>query len=315
MSAPKHDCSPIPSREHHFSRTLAVEIAARLRRAGCVFAEEEAQLLLDAFTNPDDLAHAVERRIAGYPLEHIVGWAQFCGARIAVDPGVFVPRRRTELLVHQAAELLAGFRRGSRGGSGGGSRRGSRAELGLHSSGHDEAAAVVVDLCCGSGAVGAALARRVDGLELHAADIDSAAVKCASRNVRLVGGQVHHGDLYEALPPALKGNVTLLAVNAPYVPTDAIATMPPEAREHEPLISLDGGIDGLDVHRRVAAGAREWLGSGGHLLIETSKRQALETAGILAAAGLETRTIHSDELDGTVVIGTAPGALLRWRPR
>jgi release factor glutamine methyltransferase len=281
MSGPKHDYSPIPSREHHFSGTLAAEIAARLRAAGCVFAEEEAQLLLDAFTNPADLGPAVDRRIAGYPLEHILGWAQFCGVRIAVDPGVFVPRRRTEMLVHEAAQLLEGF-------------------------GHDEAAAiVVVDLCCGSGAVGAALARRVDGLELHAADIDSAAVNCASRNVGPVGGQVHHGDLYEALPAALKGNVALLAVNAPYVPTDAIATMPPEAREHEPLISLDGGIDGLDVHRRVAAGAREWLGSGGHLLIETSKRQALETAGILVAAGLETRTVHSDELDGTVVIGTA----------
>ncbi|YCH19729.1 methyltransferase [Arthrobacter sp. D1-29] len=298
----------MPSRQHHFSGTLAAENTARLRAAGCVFAEEEAQLLLDAFTNPDDLAHAVERRIAGYPVEHILGWAQFCGARIAVDPGVFVPRRRTELLVHLAAELLEGSGLGSRGGAMGvsrqGSRRGSRAGLGLHLSAHDEAV-VLVDLCCGSGAVGAALASRVGGLELHAADIDSAAVKCAARNVGLLGGQVHHGDLYEALPPALKGNVTLLAVNAPYVPTDAIATMPPEAREHEPLISLDGGTDGLDVHRRVAAGAREWLGSGGHILIETSRRQALETAGVLAAAGLETRTIHSDELDGTVVIGTA----------
>ncbi|MEQ7738060.1 putative protein N(5)-glutamine methyltransferase, partial [Escherichia coli] len=96
----------------------------------------------------------------------------------------------------------------------------------------------------------------------------------------------------------------MLAVNAPYVPTRAISTMPPEARLHEPILSLDGGSDGLDVHRRVAAGARKWLDPDGHVLIETSERQAQGTASILAGAGFAVRTVHSHDVDGTVVIGT-----------
>lgn len=288
MSAPELRSTSSPSLQPLFSPTQPAEIAARLRAAGCVFAEDEARLLLGAFSNFGDLARAVGRRLAGYPLEHILGWAEFCGIRIAVDPGVFVPRRRTELLVQEAAELLEGPAVDARVAS------------------SSAPPAVVVDLCCGSGAVGAALARRVGAgrIELHAADIDSAAVKCAGRNLAEAGGQVHQGDLYQALPPALKGSVKILAVNAPYVPTGAIATMPPEAREHEPLISLDGGADGLDVHGRVASGALDWLCAGGHLLIETSKRQAVRTAGFMAREGLVSRIVHSDELDGTVVIGT-----------
>ncbi|MBT2534389.1 putative protein N(5)-glutamine methyltransferase [Arthrobacter sp. ISL-48] len=257
------------------------DTVARLRAAGCVFAEDEAQLLLAAAANPVELLEFVDRRVAGYPLEHILGWAEFCGLRIAVDKGVFVPRRRTGLLVEEAAALLFGNSDGGR------------------------PAPVVVDLCCGSGAVGTALARRVGGIELHAADIDPRAVKCAGRNVGPVGGQVHEGDMYAALPPRLLGRVRLLAVNAPYVPTEAISMMPHEARVHESRIALDGDSDGLASHRLVAAGAPEWLAPGGHLLIETSERQAAGTASIMAAAGFSVTTVRSEDLDGTVVIGQA----------
>src|ERR1035441_3662045 len=82
-------------------------IVARLRAAGCVFAEDEARLLISAARTPADLAAMVDRRAAGLPLEHVLGWAEFCGLRIAVDPGVFVPRRRTEFLVGQAAALVS----------------------------------------------------------------------------------------------------------------------------------------------------------------------------------------------------------------
>ena len=85
---------------------------------------------------------------------------------------------------------------------------------------------------------------------------------------------LHLGDLYDALPVALRGRVDVLAANAPYVPTDRIALMPPEARDHEPRLALDGGVDGVDLHRRIAAGAAEWLAPGGVLLIETSPAQA-----------------------------------------
>ena len=81
------------------------DIVARLRAAGCVFAEDEARLLISEARTPAELTAMVDRRAAGLPLEHVVGWAQFCGLRIAVDPGVFVPRRRTEFLVSEAVSL------------------------------------------------------------------------------------------------------------------------------------------------------------------------------------------------------------------
>jgi release factor glutamine methyltransferase len=258
------------------SPTLSLSVIIdRLRAVGCVFAEDEADLLVTTARSPDELAAMVARRVAGLPLEHVLGWAEFCGLRIAVDAGVFVPRRRTEFLVRQAA-LLAW------------------------------PGAVVVDLCCGSGAVGTALAAAVDRIELYAADVDPVAVRCARRNILPAGGRVFEGDLFQPLPAHLRGRVEVLAVNAPYVPTDAIALMPPEARIHEPRVALDGGADGLDVQRRVAAGAPNWLAPGGHLLVETGERQAALSMETFAAQGLLPRTVRSDELGATVVIATMP---------
>lgn len=323
---------------------LLSEVVAELRRAGCVFAEEEAAVILEAAAG-DDVAvqRFVAERVAGRPLEHVVGWADFAGIRVKVGPGVFVPRRRTELLVREA---VADARPG----------------------------AVVVDLCCGSGAIGAAIeafgqgrvrlgtdadgdrvlvgvgaaaagagaagavaagaeAAVIDcaragaatgevargevpgaeaaghegrehghpGFEVWAADIDQAAVATARRN--LAPERVFAGDLYEALPRELRGRVDVLAVNAPYVPSDAITTMPAEARLHEARVALDGGSDGLDVQRRVVAGAAEWLAPGGRLLIETSEGQAGSTAAMMRGAGLEVRVERDESIDGTVVIG------------
>ncbi|MBD0381475.1 putative protein N(5)-glutamine methyltransferase [Paenibacillus sedimenti] len=253
--------------------SICTIIVTRLRAAGCVFAEEETRLLISAARTPADLSAMVDRRAAGLPLEQVIGWAEFCGLRIAVNPGVFVPRHRTEFLVRQAAALA-------------------------------RSRAVVVDLCCGSGAVGAALAADLEKIELFSVDIDPAAVRCARRNVTAVGGQVYEGDLYEPLPATLRGRVDVLVANAPYVPTESLRLLPPEARIHEARVALDGGADGLDVQRRVAAEAPLWLAPGGHLLVETSKRQAPKTVEIFAYNGLIPRVASSEELDATVVIGT-----------
>ncbi|MFD7237287.1 putative protein N(5)-glutamine methyltransferase [Streptomyces syringium] len=258
-------------------------IVTRLRAVGCVFAEDEAELLLSTARDSAELAAMVDRRIAGLPLEHVLGWAEFHGLRIAVDPGVFVPRRRTEFLVVQAVALA----------------RQPPATAA-------RTAPVVVDLCCGSGAVGAALGAALDQVELHAADIDPAAVRCARGNLAAAGGRVHEGDLYEPLPATLRGRVDVLVANAPYVPTEAIGLLPPEARLHEPLVSLDGGADGLDVQRRVTAAAPQWLAPGGHLLVETSERQASRTVEAFAGSGLIPRVVTCDDLNATVVIGTKP---------
>ena len=261
-------------------------LTARLRAAGCVFAEDEARLLIAAAPTPEALETMAGRRVAGLPLEHILGWAEFCGLRIAVDTAVFVPRRRTEFLVRQAAARLDAWR--------------------LEPAGDGRPSPVVIDLCCGSGAVGAALATLAGPVELHCADIDSAAVACARTNVLPLGGEVHQGDLYAPLPAGLRGRVRVLAVNAPYVPSADIETMPQEARLHEPRACLDGGADGLEVQRRVAAGARQWLAPGGHVLIETSRRQAARTAGIFRRHGLAARVLRSEELGATVVAGSLP---------
>jgi release factor glutamine methyltransferase len=218
----------------------------------------------------------VEQRAAGLPLEYILGWAEFCGQRIALEAGVFIPRRRTEFLAHQAVEM-------------------------------GRPGAIVLDLCCGSGAVGAVLAASISRINLLAADIDATAVRCARRNLAAWGGKVYEGDLFSPLPAAMQGCVNLLVANAPYVPSKAIETLPREARIHEPRLSLDGGPDGHQVQRRVAAQASRWLAPGGRLLMETGERQAAQTADIFSRNGLMSSTVRSEDWDATVIIGTKPG--------
>jgi release factor glutamine methyltransferase len=266
-------------------------VVARLRAAGCVFAEEEAVILAASADTPAQLDAMVARRASGEPLEQVVGWAEFAGLRVLVDPGVFVPRRRSEYLVEVAVRLA--------------DQQG------------DAVPRVIVDLCCGTGALGLAVAVelaadadgpastgvRLSGVELHAADLDPAAVACARRNVTPAGGHVYAGDLFSALPDSLRGRIGVLICNAPYVPTSEIAFMPGEARDHEALMALDGGADGLGVLRRVAADAPAWLARGGVLLVETSERQAPAMAAAMDAAGLAARVHNDDEWGATVVVG------------
>lgn len=226
-------------------------------------------MLIAAARSDAELARMVEQRVAGLPIEHVVGWAEFCGLRISVDPGVFVPRRRTEYMVAEAVAL---------------------------SSPGD----VVVDLCCGSGALGVAVASAVQ-VDLYAADVEPAAVRCARRNVV---GQVFEGDLYSALPSSLRGRINVLLSNVPYVPSDEVRLLPAEARLHEPLVTLDGGGDGLEILRRVSAEAFQWLAPGGSVLVETSEEQALTAVSIFEHDGLSARISTSDELYATVVIAT-----------
>jgi release factor glutamine methyltransferase len=265
-------------------------IVRTLRAAGCVFAEDEAAELVGSAGTPEALADMVARRVEGLPLEHILGWVEFCGLRVAIDPGVFVPRRRTEQLAHRAA-ALAGLARDP----------------------------TVVDLACGCGAVGIAVASligagaggdargtgRAGGVALHAVDIQPAAVACASRNLRPVGGRVYQGDLFAPLPIDLRGRVDVLVANVPYVPSAAVETMPPEARVHEPRVALDGGTDGLDVLRRVAGTARDWLAPGGYVLMEVGEDQLRTALAALASGGLHPSAEGDDDLAATIVIGAA----------
>src|SRR5664279_3013623 len=202
-----------PSQALSSSAGTPPALVARLRAAGCVFAEDEARLLQSAAADPASLEAMVDRRVAGEPLEYVLGWAEFCGLRIAVDATVFVPRQRTEFLVRQAAGLLRATGDGPGAAGGPAGPRPVDAPAGPRP--------VVLDMCCGSGAIGVALAAIVGDIDLYAADVDPAAVRCARRNVPAAGGRVYQGDLFEPLPAALRGRVEILAANAPYVPTEA----------------------------------------------------------------------------------------------
>ena len=237
-------------------------VVAALRAAGCVFAEAEAALLRESARDASELERMVAARCAGQPLEIVLGWAELGGIRFAVEPSVFVPRRRSEFLVELGRAL---------------------------------APAVLLDLCCGSGAVGAA----IGAAELHAVDIDPVAVACARRNVP---GTVYEGDLFAPLPSSLRGRVELLTFVAPYVPSDEIDLLPREARLYEPRFTLDGGVDGLDLVRRITSSAKEWLAPGGSVLTEVGEQQAPIVVGFLEARGFEARVERDDDRFATVVL-------------
>lgn len=248
------------------------DLVATLRAAGCVFAEDEAALLVDAAPPGPERDALVARRVAGEPLEHVLGCVEFDGATVLLGPGVFVPRQRSVLLVELAAAL---------------------------------APRIVVDLCCGSGALGLAIARRCPGAVVHAADVDDEAARWAQLNLAPVGGHAYAGDLDAPLPSTLRGRVDVLVANVPYVPSDAVADLPPEAREHEPLRALDGGDDGLDVLRLVAARAPRWLRPGGALLSEVGDDQVEPALALLDDAGLAPAVHRDDERGALAVSGTS----------
>ena len=274
----------------------------RLRLAGCVFAEDEAAVLGAAAADAAHLHQLVDRRVRGEPLEQVVGHADFCGVRVRLRPGVFVPRVRSELLVHTAL-----------------------AELSHHPDGR-----TVVDLCCGSGALGLAVRQKAPSIRLLAADSDPVAVACARDNL---GGDVFQGDLFAALPETLRGRVDVLLANVPYVATAHIPLLPAEARLHEPRTALDGGTDGLDIFRAVIAGAAGtstpagatgtptpaglplpetptqeggWLAPGGLLLSEITEAQTDAAVAAVRAAGLVPGIVQNEDLEARVVTARRP---------
>jgi release factor glutamine methyltransferase len=204
---------------------MADAVVERLRAAGSVFAEDEARLL-----GGDEAL--VARRIAGERIEHILGWTEFCGLRIEVDPGVFIPRPQTEALAEKAAALEP---------------------------------RTALDLFAGCGAIACVVKQRNQHARVVAAELDAAALASARRNGARFGVEVVASDVDAGVPPELEGQVDVLTANVPYVPTGELAFVP---HAGEPDAALDGGPDGLDWVRRVLAIAPRWLRPGGVLLYE-----------------------------------------------
>ena len=187
-----------------------------------------------------------------------------------------MPRRRTEFLVRQAVALA---------------RPGD----------------VIVDLCCGAGAIGAALAAAVEGAEVYAADIDPAAVRCARQN--LPADRVYQGDLYAPLPAVLRGRVAILAANVPYVPAREIELLArPRRGRTSPAPRWMAARTASTCCAGSPSGPPAWLAPGGYLLSETSDRQASLAEAVVTAGGLAARVTRSPDLDATVIIARRPSS-------
>ena len=202
---------------------------------------------------PALLEVSVARRLAGEPLEYVLGWAEFAGVRVRVRPPVFVPRAGAEPLVELAAVELV--RRGGRG--------------------------VVVDVGCGSGAIAAAVAAKAPRATVLGTDTDADAVTCARDN----GIRAYRGNWLHALSSPWQGRVDVAVAHLPYVPTDALDQLARDYREAESVLALDGGADGLDPLRQVLAQLSRWLSPGGVLLTLTADAQTQAVRRVLSQAG------------------------------
>jgi release factor glutamine methyltransferase len=221
----------------------------------------------------------LQRRLGGECVAYILGRKEFRGLDFAVNPSVLVPRPETETLVEAALEKLKETANSP------GSFSGSQALR-------------VLDLCTGSGAVAIALKNEMPELELWATDISPQALETAKSNaVRLLPEAPIHfrlGDLYGALDSE-KGQTffSLILSNAPYIPSNEIAELPPEVK-NEPHIALDGGADGLCIIKRIVQGAKNFLQTGGSLFLESDPRQMEKISSLLEKANFCDLRIHKD---------------------
>ena len=245
---------------HESSGEQRMRIVRALAAGGCVAPEAEADALLEASSEgAGPIEQLLDRRLRGEPLAWVTGSVRFCGVRVHVDAGVFVPRPHTQAFARLAVALLT-------------------------------ADGIAVDLCTGSGAVAAVLGSAQPRATVVATDVDPAAVACARRN----GVRAFVGDLDEPLSPALRGRVDVMTAVVPYVPTEEMVFLPRDVLAYEPRRALDGGRRGTTVLVRAAEAAAVWLRPGGVVLLELGGDQADEAAAALARAGLSQVRVHRD---------------------
>lgn len=225
------------------------------------------------------LREAVRLRAEGMPLQYVTGEVPFRTVVLRVKPGVFIPRPETEVLVEVGLEHL---RAASRVG-------------------------IAVDLCTGSGAVAVSLARECEGLRVWGTDVSPEAIEVSLGNSLRTGVADRvsflQGDLFEPLPSELRGRVELILSNPPYVPSEDLAGLPREVASYEPATALDGGLDGLDVVRRICAGAGEWLAPGGLLAVEVDSRRAEAARRVFEEAGLVDVFVRKDLTGRDRIVG------------
>lgn len=270
-------------------RGLVAEAAARLAAAGVASPHVDAELLVAhvlgvprgrlLLADPPDAERAraidglVARRAAREPLQHLLGTAVLGPVEVAVGPGVFVPRPETETLLVRALDLVRAH-----------------------------PAPLVVDLCTGTGALALALAHERPDAEVHAVEVDPAALAWTRRNLEGSAVVVHEADVtVPGVLADLAGAVDLVTCNPPYVPEDA--PVPPEVRA-DPHGAVFAGADGLAVVRPVAALARRLLRPGGAMAVEHDDSHPAAVRDVLTAAGFADVATHAD-LTGRARLATA----------
>jgi release factor glutamine methyltransferase len=202
------------------------------------------------------LSALVERRLAGEPLQYVLGRWSFRGLDLLVDRRVLIPRPETEVVAEVA---LAEARRA---GDGAGGR------------------ITVADLGTGSGALALALAAELPQAEVWATDVSPDALAVARANLAAIApsaaSRIHfaEGMWYEALPARLKGRLHVIVSNPPYVTEAELAGLPAEVRDHEPTGALVAGPTGRESLEHLVAGGLGWLQPGGSLVLELAPDQA-----------------------------------------
>ena len=208
------------------------------------------------------LKELLARRLAGEPVAYLIGEWEFYGLTLEVTPDVLIPRMDTEVLAERAILLARAAGEGAR----------------------------VLDLCAGSGCVGLAVAANVPTCRVVLADVSEAALKICKGNVRRneLNARVTcvQADALQK-PDAALWDFDVIACNPPYIPTGDLAGLDVSVRDYEPRSALDGGADGLDFYRAIAAQWGSALRLGGSLLFEVGINQAMDVAALLEGSGFE----------------------------
>lgn len=263
-------------------RELLRLLTAELSAAGVPDADVDTALLLSHVTHQpplnlrldswsqvspaDEAAFRAlcERRKTRTPLQYLTGVQSFLGRDFHVDERVLIPRPETELLAERAIDALRT---------------------------HESPAAL--DLCCGSGCLAVSMALAMPSADVHAADLSEGTLAVTGLNADRLGAKItrHQGDLFGALPEGLRFDV--IVSNPPYIPADDCRELQAEVLR-EPMMALDGGADGYDFYRRIAAESPRRLTPGGTLLMEVGFDQAEGVMALCRAAGFPFVTAHED---------------------
>jgi release factor glutamine methyltransferase len=229
----------------------------------------------------------VKRRVSGQPLQTILGEVDFYSRSFVVEPGVFIPRPETEILIQTCVDLMTD----------------RRSSLLMPSA---------LEIGVGTGVIGISLAAEMPRLRVRGSDINPDAVDLARRNAHRLGVdarvEILEGHLFEPFGKQQQGEIDLLVSNPPYIRFSDIQDLSPEVRDHDPHSALDGGSDGLDFYRALAAESRRWLRPGGRLAVEIGAEQGESVPEIFRKSELDEIKLTLDYNDlPRVVTARAPG--------